>query len=555
MALYVLFESASGYGLFERKGSDDIAQFHESIQEAVQDMGRFSRLMELKAFVPFSSAENALENINCISEGAIHETLREFLERNLPKAKSSKKADFTVGVNDQKLGQAVHETLHVPIASDEKIRECCRAIRVHFEQLIKSLKPGMLHHAQLGLAHSYSRSKVKFNVNRSDNMVIQAIALLDKMDKDINTFAMRVREWYSWHFPELVKLVNDNYMFARCVVAIQSKSTLATSDKLDTLTEIVGDEAVAAGIIDAARVSMGMELSQMDMNNVENFAKRVIGMAEYRKQLMAYLSSRMNSIAPNLTALMGEIVAARLIAHSGSLTSLAKYPASTIQILGAEKALFRALKARQNTPKYGLIFHSSFIGKASAANKGRISRYLANKASIASRIDCFSEAPTTIFGKKMHEQVEDRLKFYDTGAVPKKNVDVMHDAMQEAVKEAAADGFAVTATPSKKKRAAETPAKAEAPSAKKADKKAEAASAKKAEAPSAKKADKKEDKKEKKSKSAPAPMEVEEVKPAKSDKADKEAKKKAKAEKKAAKEAEKAEKKAKKEKKEKKSKK
>jgi RNA processing factor Prp31 len=95
-------------------------------------------------------------------------------------------------------------------------------------------------------------------------------------------------------------------------------------------------------------------------------------------------------IAPNLCKLVGPIVGARLISQAGSLTNLAKYPASTVQILGAEKALFRALKTKGNTPKYGLIYHSSFIGRAAAKNKGRISRYLANKCSIASRIDCFS---------------------------------------------------------------------------------------------------------------------------------------------------------------------
>lgn len=114
-----------------------------------------------------------------------------------------------------------------------------------------------------------------------------------------------------------------------------------------------------------------------------------------------------------------------------SLTNLAKYPASTVQILGAEKALFRALKKKGNTPKYGLIFHSSFIGRAGAKNKGRISRYLANKCSIASRIDCFSETQTNLFGQKLHEQVEDRLKFYETGDTPRKNIDVMKDAIAE----------------------------------------------------------------------------------------------------------------------------
>jgi nucleolar protein 56 len=107
------------------------------------------------------------------------------------------------------------------------------------------------------------------------------------------------------------------------------------------------------------------------------------------------------------------------------LTNLAKAPASTVQILGAEKALFRALKTKGNTPKYGLIYHSTFIGRADAKNKGRISRYLANKCSIATRIDSFSDEPTRLYGEKLRDQVEERLKFYETGAAPRKNIDVM----------------------------------------------------------------------------------------------------------------------------------
>merc|ERR1712150_314385 len=146
--------------------------------------------------------------------------------------------------------------------------------------------------------------------------------------------------------------------------------------------------------------------------------------------------TKMQLVAPNLGTLIGDSVGARLISHAGSLTNLAKCPASTVQILGAEKALFRALKTKGNTPKYGLIFHSSFIGRAGAKNKGRISRYLANKCSIASRIDCFSEESTTIFGSKLKEQVEDRLKFYETGDLPRKNVEVMAEAVEEAAEDA-----------------------------------------------------------------------------------------------------------------------
>merc|ERR1712080_610519 len=147
---------------------------------------------------------------------------------------------------------------------------------------------------------------------------------------------------------------------------------------------------------------------------------------------------KMASVAPNLATLIGDTVGARLISHAGSLTNLAKYPASTVQILGAEKALFRALKTKGNTPKYGLIFHSSFIGRAGSKNKGRISRFLANKCSIASRIDCFSEVSTKIFGEKLKEQVEDRLKFYESGYLPKKNVDAMQEAIAAVKEEASA---------------------------------------------------------------------------------------------------------------------
>ena len=139
----------------------------------------------------------------------------------------------------------------------------------------------------------------------------------------------------------------------------------------------------------------------------------------------------MHAVAPNLSALIGEIVGARLISHSGSLVNLAKCPASTIQILGAEKALFRALKTRSNTPKYGIIFHSSFIGRAGAKNKGRISRYLANKCSIASRLDSFADEPTDLYGLKMKEQVEQRLNFYETGVPPQKNAEAMHEVAEE----------------------------------------------------------------------------------------------------------------------------
>lgn len=266
-------------------------------------------------------------------------------------------------------------------------------------------------------------------------MIIQSIALLDQLDKDINTFSMRIREWYSYHFPELVKIIPENYMYAKAAQFIKDRKSL-TDDKLEELEEIVMDSSKAQAIIDAAKMSMGMDISVVDLINIEMFAGRVVKLSEYRKKLAEYLHSKMTGVAPNLQSLIGDQVGARLISHAGSLTNLAKYPASTVQILGAEKALFRALKTRSNTPKYGLLYHSSFIGRAGAKNKGRISRFLANKCSMASRIDCFIENPTNVFGETLKQQVEDRLKFYETGEPPRKNIEVMAEAMDLAADEA-----------------------------------------------------------------------------------------------------------------------
>jgi len=269
--------------------------------------------------------------------------------------------------------------------------------------------------------------------NRQDKPIINCIALLDNLDKNINTFAMRVREWYAWHFPELAKIVTDNIAYAKVSRVIGVRDNFDQA-RVEDLSEAAGSEDVAAEIIKAMKMSMGQDIVDMDMQNIDRFAGEVVSLALIRKTLHEYLKAKMDLVAPNLAALIGEIIGARLISHAGSLINLAKYPASTVQILGAEKALFRALKTKGNTPKYGLIFHSTFIGRAQQKNKGRISRYLANKCSIASRIDCFSDEATTIFGEKLKDQVEERLLFLTEGTTPRKNVEVMQEAIKEVAK-------------------------------------------------------------------------------------------------------------------------
>jgi len=229
--------------------------------------------------------------------------------------------------------------------------------------------------------------------------------------------AMRVKEWYGWHFPELQAILNENAHYAKLVLKCGMRPNFSKMD----LSEILDDETIEATVKEAAEVSMGTEIAEIDIINIQALAEQVLSMSEYRAQLYEYLKNRMNAIAPNLTILVGELVGARLISHAGSLMNLAKQPASTVQILGAEKALFRALKTKSDTPKYGLIYHASLVGQAAPKNKGKISRVLAAKCSLGIRVDALSdetaEQVDTTIGYEGRAKVEARLRQLEGGSI------------------------------------------------------------------------------------------------------------------------------------------
>merc|ERR1719354_35081 len=381
------------------------------------------------AFDPFADQIEALTTMTSLGDGEVNEKLEAFLNKNMADSEA------VLGVYDAPLAGEIKKKLGLNARSaqhDKVVAEVLRGCKVHFHNLVPGLSQANESQSFLGLGHIYSRTKVKLNVHRNDNMVIQSIALSDQLDKDINTYSMRVKEWYGNHFPELVKVESDNLKYCKLVELLGNRKTMHETEGLESkIEEICQDSDKAAAVLKVATQTIGMDISEFDLAACGRFTRRVISITEYKQSLTEYLHKRMSSVAPNLSALIGDTVGARLISHAGSLTNLAKYPASTVQILGAEKALFRALKKRGNTPKYGLIFHSTFIGKAGQKNKGRISRFLANKASMASRIECFSNddnVRTAVFGEKLKEQVEERLKFYEDGTKPRKNTEVMDDA-------------------------------------------------------------------------------------------------------------------------------
>ncbi|CAH0051019.1 unnamed protein product [Clonostachys solani] len=425
---YALFEAPVGYAVFKVVHQADVVSLKtKEGQETANDLSKFGKMVKIVNFSPFRGQKEALSNINEISEGQLPEYLKEVLEINLPK--SGKKSKITLGVAEKNLAGAIKNAfpgLNALTADTSDVcAELLRGIRVHASKLIEGLNDGDLEQAGRGLGHAYSRGRIMFDPKRNDQSIMQALATVEIDDKGTNNSYMRLRETYGWHFPELSKIESDNYTYTKLVQAIGRKEDL-TDEKLHDIAAIVGEDGEKAqAIIEAAKISMGRELGEEDHKMIKGMIEPLIFTADARKRTARDLEATLSTVAPNLQVLVGTMVAARLINAAGSLSTLAKYPASTLQILGAEKALFRALKSKSNTPKYGLIYHSTFIGRASVRDKGRISRYLANKCSIASRIDYFAEEPSTKWGEALKQQVEDRLQFYATGKRPAKNSDVM----------------------------------------------------------------------------------------------------------------------------------
>jgi len=231
-----------------------------------------------------------------------------------------------------------------------------------------------------------TKMRVKKAVEKRDLVVAQAIETIDDLDKTINLFMNRIREWYGLHFPELSRLVEKHETYARLIVGLGQRENFTT----ENLQEKGLSKTKAEQIAKAATASMGADLTETDLNQIQAICRNILELYKARQNLESYLDKTMEEVAPNVQALVGSLLGARLIALSGGLSNLAKMPASTIQVLGAEKALFRALKTGTRPPKHGIIFQHTLIHDAKRWQRGKLARALAGKLAIAARTDAFS---------------------------------------------------------------------------------------------------------------------------------------------------------------------
>ena len=402
--MLVLYETPAGYSLLKVMTDTNILKEPENLNKEFETHPK--EIVNLHAFHKFEDTTAAVAAVTALIEGKLDKSLKSFLKKNIIK----KNLIEELGVSDPKLGASIKSKLDISCVATPPVQELLRGIRAKFDYIVPEIDKDSMTTMALGLSHSLSRYKLKFSPDKVDTMIVQAINLLDELDKEINIYAMRAREWYGWHFPELNKIITDNLQFCKIVNKVGMRKNIKKSDLSDILSEDVEIELKTT-----CEISMGTDISEDDIKNISALCTQVISLSQYRSQLADYLKNRMSAVAPNLSIMVGDLVGARLIAHAGSLINLAKAPASTVQILGAEKALFRALKTKHDTPKYGLIYHASLIGQAGLKHKGKIARVLAAKTSLALRVDALGESSEATIGFDLKEKVEARIRSLDTG--------------------------------------------------------------------------------------------------------------------------------------------
>lgn len=258
-------------------------------------------------------------------------------------------------------------------------------------------------------AINLSSMKVKETSEKLDLHLVQAVNTLDEIDEIINTISTRIREWYGLHFPELDYLLQNIITYANIVRDAGSRENITK----ELLSQLEIPEKKIELIQQAISKSQGGDLTVESSESLKILASEVIKLSELRTNLSSTVENLMEILAPNLKNILTAIIGARLIAKAGSLLRLAQMPSSTIQIIGAEKALFRALKTGTRPPKHGLIFQHPSVNSAPKWQRGKIARALSSKIAIAVRIDVYRKgALDNSLLDKLTKRIETIQKIY-----------------------------------------------------------------------------------------------------------------------------------------------
>ena len=256
-------------------------------------------------------------------------------------------------------------------------------------------------------AMQLSSSKITEVSQSPDLHITQAINTLDETDRMINNIGSRLREWYGLHFPELDNLIDSVNGYSQIVLAGKRENISRE------IFENAGFPESKVEMLSLVKEkSRGGDITEKNLGIVQTLAKQILDLFELRKTIEEHIEEQMNEELPNITAVLGAAVGARILAHAGSLKRLSSMPASTIQILGAEKALFRALKTGANPPKHGILFQHAVVHAAPKWQRGKIARAVAGKAAIAARVDVYGGGLNQTLLDKLNIRVQEIEKKY-----------------------------------------------------------------------------------------------------------------------------------------------
>ena len=323
------------------------------------------------------------EKIKQINSGEIIEEVKALIE-NL-KARGYKIFVF----EDAELARSVREELKVnsevkdQLSVGEDLRENLEeyAVKLGFLEA-----PSEMHKLIHEVSMEMSRISIRKAAERRDFLIVQAVRALDDLDKMLNLFAGRIREWYGLHFPELNRLINNHETYVRLVRSLGKRESFSEKN----LKKFDLPQRKIRQVLEAAQTSMGAELYDRDIEQIQMLCVQYLNLQDARRKIEKYLEEMMEEEAPNISTLTGPVLGARLIALAGGLENLAKMPSSTIQVLGAEKALFRSLRTGARPPKHGVLFQHALVHGSRRPLRGKISRVFAGKIAIAARTDAFS---------------------------------------------------------------------------------------------------------------------------------------------------------------------
>ncbi|CAL5989910.1 Nop_domain-containing protein [Hexamita inflata] len=404
---FIIFETAQKIYILK---STDIDALTRAIEAAA-----VCRNISIHAEMPFASTDEAAMFSQLMFEAQYTEEVVAFLKQQIP-------AGSTVIVQDARLQKQMDELKY----KTEQNIAVFRQIRHFFETLFKQ-KPEDAYQASRALSHATSRLICQFDKNKSDQQVIQGIGYYETLLKDINSQAMRLIECVGFHFPEFKRLVVDLDVYIMLTYLLKNRVYMKEhplEELLPKVLEVQKEQDIECStnikqlliqLYKAALISTGCEFQEPEYLQLQLLETKCYNLLIEKQQTIKFLERKLQIVAPNVLTVLGTLNTARLIAKAGTLSKLAKAPASTVQLYGAEKALFRVLKRKSNrTPKYGLLFRSNHVQACKHVKaRGRVARALACCVARCARVDFYSEAQNTEYGKAMKQLMDQRVAFYD----------------------------------------------------------------------------------------------------------------------------------------------